>query len=89
MQNELNTILPSIRKKNPAIIENPEKEEITLPQLRIYHVKITHSYLLKQEEPSWYPTGQTRRSWNVSFTTMLVHNNIQRNDLGVSDMSSF
>ena len=45
-------IKPVIGQSQP-VVRNVRQEEVVLARLRIGHTRITHSYLLKQEEPPY------------------------------------
>ena len=45
-------IKPVIGQSQP-VVRNIRQEEVVLARLRIGHTRITHSYLLKREEPSY------------------------------------
>ena len=48
--NKLFEIKPVIGQSQP-VVKNVRQEEVVLARLRIGHTRITHSYLLKREEP--------------------------------------
>ena len=50
--NKLFEIKPVIGQSQP-VVRNVRQEEVVLARLRIGHTRITHSYLLKREEPPY------------------------------------
>ena len=49
--NKLFEITPVIGQSQP-VVRNVRQEEVVLARLRIGHTRVTHSYLLKREEPT-------------------------------------
>ena len=52
LSNKLFEIKPVIGQSQP-VVRNVRQEEVVLARLRIGHTRITHSYLLKREEPPY------------------------------------